>query len=164
MPPWLMSLAARDRPGFGDRRQQLEIAAQPRMRRVGRGLPVGERLAVAAAQVDRGDQPVAGLGVEAGQQPPGAAEDRDRQLAAIGADVGVTADDRHAKGLRCGLQPGEHRRRIGFASAQIASTTAIGRPPIAATSEILTITPHQPANQGSPATNSFMKPSMANSR
>ncbi len=54
-------------PGFGDQRQQLDIAAQPLMRRVGRGFPVRERLAVAAAQIDRGDQAIAGLGIEAGQ-------------------------------------------------------------------------------------------------
>src|SRR5580704_1174179 len=35
---------------------------------------------------------------------------------------------------------------------------------MAAMSEMLTMAPHQPANHGSPATNSFMKPSMANSR
>ena len=68
------------------------------------------------------------------------------------------------KALRGGLQARQHRRGLGVAAAQIASTTAIGRPPMAAMSETLTMTPHQPANQGSPATNSFMKPSMANSR
>ncbi len=35
-------------------------------------------------------------------------------------------------------------------AAQTASTTAIGRPPMAAMSETLTMTPHQPANHGSP--------------
>jgi hypothetical protein len=49
-------------------------------------------------------------------------------------------------------------------AAHTASTTARGRPPIAAMSERLTMMPHQPANHGSPATNSFMKPSMAKSR
>src|ERR1700722_16401476 len=49
-------------------------------------------------------------------------------------------------------------------SAQTTSTTAMGRPPIAATSPRLTITPHQPANQGSASTNALMKPSAANRR
>src|ERR1700733_281335 len=49
-------------------------------------------------------------------------------------------------------------------SAQTTSTTATGRPPIAATSLRLTITPHQPANQGSASTKALMKPSAAKSR
>ena len=150
MPPWLMSLAARARPASAIAGSSVEVAAQPCRRRVGGGFPVGERLAIAAAQVDRGNQLVAGLRVEAGEQTLGAAEDRDRELAAIAARVGVAADDRHAECLRGRAQA---RPATGAASSspadQTASTTASGRPPIAATSEMLTMTPHQPANHGS---------------
>ncbi len=52
--------------------------------------------------VDGGDQQVARLGVEAGQQPLGPPEDRDRQLATIGSDIRMSADDRDPKcGRRC---------------------------------------------------------------
>ena len=47
MPPWLMSLAARASPRSAISRQKREIAAQPRGRRVERGLPIVERLAIA---------------------------------------------------------------------------------------------------------------------
>ena len=150
---------------LGDRRQQREVGTQPRRRRIGRSFPVGERLAIAAAQVDGRDQPVRGPRIERREQPFGAAEDRDRELPAIGAGIGVAADDRHADRCRTpSRRPWSSGLRPRHPAAQIASTTAIGRPPMAATSDTLTMTPHQPANHGSPATNSFMKPSMASSR
>jgi Integral membrane protein TerC family len=73
-------------------------------------------------------------------------------------------------GLRWRAETGEStgqplQKRLNLVRAiQTASKTAMGRPPMAAMSERLTITAHRPANRGSPATNSFMKPSMANSR
>ena len=150
---------------LGDLGQQLEVRAQPLARRVERRLPVVKRLAIGAAQIDRRDERVAGPRVEAGQKSLScAAEDRDGELDAVGAQIGVAADDRHAV---CRRRPPSCPRGSAAAaspSAQIASTTAIGRPPIAAMSETFTMTPHQPANQGSAATNSLMKPSIANSR
>lgn len=49
--------------------------------------------------VDGCYQPVAGLGVKAGQQSLGLAKHGDRQLALRGTDIGVPADDRHAEGF-----------------------------------------------------------------
>ncbi len=163
IPPWLISLAALPvRPRQSP--QQLQVTAQALgWRRCG-CLPIVERFAVASAMVDGGDQQVARLGVEAGQQPLGPPEDRDRQLATIGSDIRMSADDRDAQcGRRC-AHAVQHGGRAVLPLAQTASTTATGLPPIAATSEILTMTPHQPANHGSAATNSLIKPSIANSR
>lgn len=51
--------------------------------------------------VDRRNQHIARPCIETCQQLLGAAENGDRQLAAFSADIGVAADDRHAKGAGC---------------------------------------------------------------
>ena len=60
--------------------------------------------------------------------------------------------------------PGQHRRRAAVAAGPQRVDHRDRPPAHREMSLTLTITPHQPANQGSPATKSFMKPSMANSR
>ncbi len=82
---------------LGEARQQGEVAAQPRARRAGGGVPVGVRVAETPAQVDGGDEVVAGRGVEARQQARSRpAEHRDREVAGGRAGVGVAADHRDA--------------------------------------------------------------------
>ena len=163
MPPWLMSLAARARPASAISGSSARSPRRRCGRRLERRLKIVERLAVGAAH-DRWPRSARSPGRASklvSKLRAGPAENGDRELRLRGAQIGMAADDRHAVGAR--------RRRAGrrgsapppsSPSAQSASTTAIGRPPIAAMSERLTITPHQPANQGSAATNSLMKPSI----
>jgi hypothetical protein len=101
------------------------------------------RLFVGAAQVDRHHQRVAGRALKLVSSFCRAAEDGDGQLTALAAVVAVAADDGHAVAARgCG-----HARAAPRAAPcraprlHSASTTAIGRPPIAQMSLTLTITP-----------------------
>ena len=151
---------------FRNPRQEFQIAAQPRPR-ARRSPPPNSRKVRGNARADRSrrrdDRPAwrrswsAGVWRGQGSRP---------KAGAVGAHVA------------CGRRRSERHKRSEAARMPArmfsAFCLAIGpdsvddrqaaRPPIAATSEILTITPHQPANQGSPATNSFMNPSIANNR
>ena len=102
-----MSFAAAARPSSASVGSRARSAIKPRRRRIDRGFPVGERLAIAPAKIDRRDQPVRGPRVKRREQGFGAAEDGDRELAAIGAGIGVAADDRHAD--RCRTRRASHR-------------------------------------------------------
>ena len=103
-------LGGRGKPGLGERRQNFQIAAQPRRRGRRRRVPVGERRPVLAAQIHRGDQNFARLRIKTRQQFFGAPQNRDSKLALLVAQIRVPADDRHAKNLGGGAQPGQHRR------------------------------------------------------
>ncbi len=76
--------------------QQFEVASQTFCRRV-RRLPMRERLPAARPQIDRGDETVAGSGVEAGEEAFRPPENSDGELSAVGADIGVVADDGRAE-------------------------------------------------------------------
>ena len=136
-------LGGRAEPVFGETRQQVEVAAQARARRARRGVPVGIGIAEAAAQVDGGDEVVAGRRVEARQQARARpAQHRDGEVAGGGTRVGVAADDRHAV-ERGGVAKAVEDRVGALAASRLhrASTTASGRPPMAATSLRLTMMP-----------------------
>ena len=113
----------------------------------GGGVPIGERLAVAPAEIDRGDQPIAGMGVETGQEPAGAAENGDRKLAAVGAHIGVAADDRDGERFRGGAKAGEDRR--GLFAAIRPDRIDDGDRPAAHRGDIRDVD-HHPAPAGKP--------------
>ncbi len=136
-----MSLAAQASP-LREARQHREVAAQTPAGGTGRGVPVRIRLPEVAAQVEGGDEVVPGGGIEARQEArTRPAEHGDREVAGFRAGVGVAADDRDAVERAASERPA----RIGSAAPASrltsASTTASGRPPIAATSLRLTMIP-----------------------
>ncbi len=108
-------LGRRGKAGLRKGRQQREVRAQPRPWRVRSRLPVRERLAIAAAQIDRCYQVIAGACIKRREKPLGAAEDGDRELPAVGAGIGVAADDRNAEGVRGRPHPGQHRACLDIA-------------------------------------------------